>query len=406
MIGPWDRIEGSPHDDELDAGVEAHLADPLWLLTRQWQVGELRADDAARPVAARMEWRTAPVQTYRPLGDGPRLPMPRRRPLERVVEAAPAPRGGAAGLRWSTRLAALVSRRLARAGLDDAVTALAGAERFALRVDDAVALPGHGTTAVELLRRRSFDGAALLDATTAVTSDALSGLGEARRGAAIGVIDDWRDGVRDRFGGPQIDAWDEARLEHRFALAAPTDEGEVVLSAREHLGGHLDWYSFDIEPAEAPASKQDTVPAAPPPVTAIPTPVRYAGMPAARWWAFEQGDVHFGDLAAAPGDLGRLLVADYATVYGNDWFSIPLRVPTGTLAQVRSLRVHDTMGGHLDIAAAATLDRRVRGRRAFRLYELTGDPSVAADRAPLLFVAPSAVGFVGGTGAGTGRAGA
>ena len=277
----------------------------------------------------------------------------------------------------------------ARAGLDDAVAALAGAEGFALRVDDAVALPGHGTTAVELLRRRSFDGAALLDATTAVTSDALSGLGETRRRAAIAVIDDWRDGVRERFGGPQIDAWDETRLEHRFALAAPTDEGEVVLAAREHVGGHLDWYSFDIELAEAPASKKDTVPAAPPPVTAIPTPVRYAGMPAARWWAFEEGDVHFGDLAAAPGDLGRLLVADYATVYGNDWFSIPLRVPTGTLAQVRSLRVHDTMGGHLDIAAAATLDRRGRGRRAFRLYELTGDPSVAADRAPLLFVAPS-----------------
>ena len=112
-------------------------------------------------------------------------------------------------------------------------------------------------------------------------------------------------------------------------------------------------------------------------------------MPAARWWAFEEGDVHFGDLAAAPGDLGRLLVADYATVYGNDWFSIPLRVPTGTLAQVRSLRVHDTMGGHLDIPPAATLDTRARGLRAFRLYELTGDPSVAAGFAPLLFVAPS-----------------
>ena len=231
VIGPWDRIEGSPHDDELDAGVEAHVADPLWLLARQWQVGELRADDAARPVAARLGWRATPVQTYRPGGNGPGLPMPRHRPLERVVEAAPPPRGGAAGLRWSTRLAALLARRLARAGLDDAVAALAGADGLALRGDDAVALPGHGTTAVELLRRRSFDGAALLDATAAVTSDALAGLGETTRSAAIAVIDESHDGVRERFGGPQIDAWDETRLEHRFALSAPTDDGEIVLAA-------------------------------------------------------------------------------------------------------------------------------------------------------------------------------
>ena len=91
VIGPWDRIEGSPHDDELDAGVEAHLADPLWLLTRQWQVGELRADDAARPVAARLEWRAAPVQTYRPGRRRAAAADARGRPLERVVEAAPPP---------------------------------------------------------------------------------------------------------------------------------------------------------------------------------------------------------------------------------------------------------------------------------------------------------------------------
>ena len=158
------------------------------------------------------------------------------------------------------------------------------------------------------------------------------------------MIDEWQTATRERFAGPQSDAWDETRLEHRFALAAPTDDGEVVLTATEHVGGHLDWYSFDIELAEAPAAKAghtcrryDVPPivSGRRKVTAIPTPVRYAGMPAARWWAFEEGDVHFGDLAAAPGDLGRLLVADYATVYGNDWFSIPLRVPTGTLAQVR-----------------------------------------------------------------------
>lgn len=58
MIGPWERIEASSRDDELDSGVEARIADPLWMLARQWQVGEFRGDDAASPVATRLAWRS------------------------------------------------------------------------------------------------------------------------------------------------------------------------------------------------------------------------------------------------------------------------------------------------------------------------------------------------------------
>jgi hypothetical protein len=47
------------------------------------------------------------------------------------------------------------------------------------------------------------------------------------------------------------------------------------------------------------------------------------------------------------------------------------------------------MGGHTVIAPAATLDDRTPGRRVFRLYELSGDPSVGAGLAPLLLLPPS-----------------
>ncbi len=111
-------------------------------------------------------------------------------------------------------------------------------------------------------------------------------------------------------------------------------------------------------------------------VTAIPTPVRYAGMPASRWWAFEEGDVHFGDIAAAPGDLGRLLLADYVTVYGNDWYSIPLRLPLGTVSQVLDLKVYDTMGGGSTSIVHAALGRRAPARP-------TSVPVVRAERRPV-----------------------
>ena len=99
--------------------------------------------------------------------------------------------------------------------------------------------------------------------------------------------------------------------------------------------------------------------------------------------------MHFGDIAAAPGDLGRLLLADYVTVYGNDWYSIPLRLPLGTVSQVLDLKVYDTMGGGYFDRPCRAGDERRPGQRAFRLYELSGDPSVKADKAPLLLLPPS-----------------
>ncbi|MDF2731547.1 MAG: uncharacterized protein K0S92_172 [Desertimonas sp.] len=403
MIGPWDRIEGSSRDDELDAGVEARVADPLWMLARQWQVGEFRGDDAGNPIAARMEWQATALRSYRPGDDGSFLPMPTTQPLERVVEAAPPPSGGAAGLHWSSRLAAQLSRRLVRVGHGDAAAALAQSGAFELPADDAVALPGAGSVATELLRRRGFDGAAVLAADVATIGAALAVLPTTSRNEALGVIAKWQATAKARFATPPRDTWDDTRLEHRFSITAGTDDSEVVITAGQYTGGHLDWYSFDVErPRGGTGTKPPVIDVPPvvdiPPivvpraaeqVTAIPTPVRYSGMPASRWWAFEEGDVHFGDIAAAPGDLGRLLLADYVTVYGNDWFSIPLRLPLGTVSQVLDLKVFDTMGGFTPIAHAALGDDRRPGQRAFRLYELSGDPSVKAKQAPLLLLPPS-----------------
>src|SRR5262245_28904344 len=94
------------------------------MLARQWQVGEFRGDDAGSPIAARLGWQSVALQPYRPGAAGTDVTRPAAQPLERVVEAAPPPTGGAAGLHWASRLAAQVSRRLVRDGHRDAVDAL------------------------------------------------------------------------------------------------------------------------------------------------------------------------------------------------------------------------------------------------------------------------------------------
>jgi hypothetical protein len=67
-------------------------------------------------------------------------------------------------------------------------------------------------------------------------------------------------------------------------------------------------------------------------------------MPARRWWQFEDARVDFGGIEAAPEDLARLLLAEFATAYGNDWYLLPVRLPVGSVTRIDSLVVLDTFG--------------------------------------------------------------
>ena len=82
----------------VEEGLAARLADPLWLLARQWQLGEFRGDDAGSATSVTVAgvahhptwWRPEPdadqpaAHPWQPwtVADGP---------LERLIEAEPEP---------------------------------------------------------------------------------------------------------------------------------------------------------------------------------------------------------------------------------------------------------------------------------------------------------------------------
>jgi hypothetical protein len=72
--------------------------------------------------------------------------------------------------------------------------------------------------------------------------------------------------------------------------------------------------------------------------------VVFRGMPDSRWWNFEDAVTNFGQLDADHVDLAKLLVMEFALVYGNDWFSVPVPTPVGSLERVTTLVVTDTFG--------------------------------------------------------------
>ena len=116
-----------------------------------------------------------------------------------------------------------------------------------------------------------------------------------------------------------------------------------VLTAQEYFEGHLDWYAFDVNGevklgAAADNAFTDIT------RTLIPAPVSFRGMPAARFWEFEDAQVDFGSVDAGPTDLVRMLLVEFAVAYGNDWFVIPIELDVGSLYRTRSLVITDTFG--------------------------------------------------------------
>jgi hypothetical protein len=139
--------------------------------------------------------------------------------------------------------------------------------------------------------------------------------------ALIGTWIAWyRAEVSPPTGGD--DAWAGERLEYRFAIGA----GDTVLAAPAHGGGEIDWHTFDPRPTATLDEPEDAPPAEETREVhaLLASPLRYAGMPADRLWEMEDAHVNLGLVEAEPWDLARLLVAEFALTYGNDWLVVPV----------------------------------------------------------------------------------
>src|SRR5687767_4641051 len=86
----YNRLEGRPRTRTFDRALQAEVRDALWMLTRQWQVGEFRGDDAGSPLQAKLQLTHSDLTKYRPREQSTQ-PFDTTLPLEARVERRPVP---------------------------------------------------------------------------------------------------------------------------------------------------------------------------------------------------------------------------------------------------------------------------------------------------------------------------
>lgn len=283
------RLEPIPPFGDLQRGFATEVADPLWMLGRQWELGEHVGEDAGTPVGVTVPIDHLPLQSVEGLD-------PTIVPAEAIVEGS--------ALDWWT-----VGRRI----------------RVGRLISPAL-------TAAE--RGRIAFTASLPDPYSVAFAGQVDGLAAWR----LGLIDPDHPALTG-FDPARTDRWRSRTLDY----AADFTVGDTTVSLPAHGGGEVDWWSGD---ADSELRGPDE--AAPPPREIIPTRLAYPGAPLPRVWQIED---RASDIGGYPPDRSHLatalliqLIADHAT----DWFLVPVPGPpedqpgVGVVATLGRVRVRNS----------------------------------------------------------------
>ena len=63
-ITSWMRLQPLSRNAEMKTSLQARIYDPLWLLARQWQLGEFQGEDNGSPIMARWRADAAKLSRY------------------------------------------------------------------------------------------------------------------------------------------------------------------------------------------------------------------------------------------------------------------------------------------------------------------------------------------------------
>lgn len=289
-IDTYVRLESRPGDRDLENGFAARLHDPLWLLARQWQMGEHQGENASSPVRVECTVTRTPIDAL----DAGGVFDPVTIPAEALVESE-------LDDWWTMGRRVRVGERLvARPEIRNTPD---------VRFTDP-------PPPYDAFRGR-VDGRAVWNQRAALGTPV----------SAFGV------------DAPPADsplAWDSRHLNYHTRFKT----GERPLAVCDHHGGPMDWYSADgdaDEALQAPA----VVPHA---TVGVPTPLEYPGAPHSRFWEIEDREVDIGGYPPDTAHFATMLLVDLVYSHGDDWFLFPVTAHAGHIVTIGSLAVRDGFG--------------------------------------------------------------
>ena len=353
----WNRLEGRPRIHNFNKAMRAEVHDALWMITRQWQMGELQADDAGSPVYAKLHISASELTQYKAASHDLQK-YEKNVPLEVKAEQKKIPfdrAGYKISLDIRLRMGQYWLKLLKRKSLDyesEYILAYPFSMPANDRYKEAVYAHPEVWKTMSAISGRCMDGYALYENIVA-GNPASNGIEDADPNMTtlnnLGLeFLNWYQKIFYQPSDENNNAWLPDRLEYQFECVADAGSESKSLTADEYYHGHLDWYAFNIERKEAveEAEVKKTFTD-----SFIPAHVQFEGMPNTRWWKFEDSKTSFGDVKPDKTDFAKLLLIEFGLVFANDWFIVPHKLPVGSLANIEGLTVKNNFGETIWIQA-------------------------------------------------------
>lgn len=416
----WNRLEPRARDKEFDKELECGVHDALWMLTRQWQMGEFQGEDTGSAIYAKIKMQTTRLSNIK-TAKGAVEPYSEAEPLEKRIEQV----AFKPDMEMSIKMAYMFLQSLERAA-KKAVPAVADYDREAYKKKLISLYPINNLPAItnadsndkvldkaeELANAkldevlfsatlRYFDGFLLYNDLSKPTLPSQIIVRPSHLTMVTGALSEFSTWATKQMSGPvpAQDAWIPEQLEYQFSCSMPqADDTNIILSAKEYSNGTLDWYSVDVD-LKADSNSLYTAPDAGDKalikeelITAIPVEAKFGGAPNSRWWQFENGNVDIGNITAEKTDIAKMITTEYALLYGNDWLIVPYVVPAGTLCGIDGIVVKDVFGEQFFIKPANQGDTdNWAGWGMFNLSVIKEDASRDQPVDTRLFIPPAAI---------------
>ena len=297
MIRPWYsiRIEPTRPTGDPDRGFRAELADPAWVVGRQWQLGELRGENASSPIQVRLRARHLAIRASK----HNRYASPKKVPAEVIVESGPDDW-------WTSSRRIRLGRAAERAGVIDQLAGTLSARTMATMRCTNLPAPYDG------LNGTVWDGHAVWK--------------RARHDPVFAEVP--------RAGS---DAWHSDELAYRASFPVGPTTFEVG-GQLGHDGGAVDWWSVDAGGPVGTGRRPRE------PIYRWPQRFEWPGGPARRWWQIED---HHVDLGGRPPDRAHLattMLLDLVMGHADDWFLVPVPAHAGNVLTVTDVEIVDAFG--------------------------------------------------------------
>ena len=356
----WNRLEPRPQLKSLERPLRAEVRDALWMLSRQWQMGEFIGEDTGTPAFVNLTFHTTPISRLS-LNRNKARAFRSGRPLEAEVEQEYIPLSLQQRMEMGRHWLRMLSKLLPEVRREAVANAFRENKMLHFRVPanysrqekfvngESLSNENYTNHLQAVANGRMIDGGRLFET---LKTEKASVFLDAYDAAVDSIGDQFLDWAA-RLYGQSVESgagWNASQLEYRFDCALSEDgEAVQVLRVNEYRGKKMDWHTFRTgtpayeggakglteELEEGGQTRQSTV---------IPGRVAFPGMPAARWWEMEDGEVNFGNLDLDVTETGMMLLGQYLMMFGNDWLVAPLTIPAGQLCRVEKALITDVFG--------------------------------------------------------------